>query len=221
MQPSDVAGVHHAPEPPIRVNDEVLAFPILAGACASRTATNDGSILQPPRHRQFPNVQAHSTAFRDNLGQPGATSFLRLPRSKPLRLWQFPGSGATGATFCQLLLYREESDFSPRACVRLSKRLPRLPQFFTNHCKCGTTSGATSVFRLSQVAPGCPKPTLERFIGTFPFPAIVLGTAAGLEDDALKAALAASSAFPVHMFTRASPVDLDHQVLRLHFEGPL
>src|ERR1035438_6643078 len=49
MQPSGIAGVHHTPKPPIRVNDQVFAAPILTGGCTSRTAGNDAPVLQPPQ----------------------------------------------------------------------------------------------------------------------------------------------------------------------------
>ena len=105
MQPSGIAGVHHAPEPPIRVNDEVVALPILAGGCTSRTATNDGSVFQPPRHRQFPNIQAHTALPAPPGRQPGTTSFSRLsplkrPQFQLVTRWE-----TVETTFCQLLPY--------------------------------------------------------------------------------------------------------------------
>jgi hypothetical protein len=71
---------------------------------------------------------------------------------------------------------------------------------------------------LPEVARGCPDTWLKRPTGaSFRLTAGI----AALEYNALEASLISRQPLAPNVLVRASTVDLDHQILRLHLEGSL
>ena len=159
MQPTGIAGVHHAAEPPIRIGNQVFALPVLAASGTGRTPGNDGPVVQPPQYCQFPDVQAHTAPLRYDLVRPCTTS---KPRSYQLLFRRDKGlqaAGTDGTTFSLLLLYRggimaAKHPFSSPMCLKDRERSYHPYQTLVNAAFAGTKSGTTSKNRSYKVVPG-------------------------------------------------------------------
>ena len=62
MFPAGIAGKHHASKPPIWINDQVVAIPILSGGGTNRAFGDNGSIALPPNLGQSGQVKCHTWA---------------------------------------------------------------------------------------------------------------------------------------------------------------